>query len=38
MKLTEITAKSFIKWTGGKRQLIKDLVNTLPDNFEKCQS
>jgi len=32
---TQITAKPFLKWVGGKRQLIKDIIKKLPLEIKK---
>ena len=29
----DLMAKPFVKWAGGKRQLLDKLTNTLPQNF-----
>ena len=34
MKITESVAKPFIKWVGGKTQLIEQLEALLPTDFE----
>ena len=34
MKITESVAKPFIKWVGGKTQLIEQLETLLPADFD----